>query len=655
MNCWYFYLNARNDRLICARKKFIMLLMNTQQSRVVTMQTLKNSELRYRRLFEAAQDGILILNAESGMIEDVNPFLIKMLGYSYEEFVEKKLWEVGAFRDIDASQAAFEALQESQYIRYENLPLKTKDGRLIQVEFVSNVYLVGGEKVIQCNIRDITEHKQIIFALQENEKKYYDLVNQSSDGVFIIESSGKILTVNNAMCKELGFSEADFLSLSIWDIFPEQYLEQYRKKLTKILEGNSLETTIEYAVRGKDGKTHYVEVLSAPHYNGKDITGFQGIARDITARKRAEARSKQQLERLTALSTIDRVIAANFDLELSLSEILTHVIIELGVDAADILILNSNSQILEFGVERGFRTKAIQRAQVRMGEGYAGRAAWERQLVRIKNLSAEPNKPEIYWADDDFVCYYGVPLTTKGQVKGVLEVFQRSMLEPDVDWFDFLYALGRQAAIAIENVTLFDSLQRSNSEITLAYDATIEGWSRALDLRDKETEGHTQRVTQITVKLAHGFGLRQEELVQVRWGSLLHDIGKMGIPDGILHKPGPLTDEEWVAMRQHPTFAYEMLAPIRYLRLALEIPYCHHEKWDGSGYPQGLKADQIPLAARIFAVVDVWDALSSDRPYRAAWPEGKVREHIRTSSGTHFDPQVVDVFMQYLYLLTGHW
>ena len=626
-----------------------------KKDEVAFVKKLKTSELRYRRLFEAAQDGILILDAETGMIADVNPFLINMLGYSRDEFVEKKLWEVGAFKDIEASQAAFEALQESQYIRYEDLPLKAKDGRLIQVEFVSNVYLVGNEKVIQCNVRDITEHKQIIFALQENERKYYNLVNQSSEGVFIIESSGKIITVNNAMCKELGLSEEEFLSLSIWDIFPEEYLQQYRKKLTKILEGNSLEEAAEYAVLGKDGKTHYIEVLSAPHYKGKDIIGFQGVARDITLRKRTEERIKQQLERLTALSAIDRVIAANFDLELSLSEILAHVMLELGVDAADILILNPNSQTLEFGVERGFHTKSIQRAPIRIGEGYAGRAAQERQLVKIKNLSTEPNKPEIYWADENFTCYYGMPLTTKGQVKGILEVFHRSILEPDTEWFDFLNALGGQAAIAIENVTLFDSLQRSNSEITLAYDATIEGWSRALDLRDKETEGHTQRVMRMTVKLAHGFGLREAELVQVRWGSLLHDIGKMGVPDGILHKPGPLTDEEWVAMRQHPTFAYEMLAPIRYLRLALEIPYCHHEKWDGSGYPQGLKGDQIPLVARIFAVVDVWDALSSDRPYRAAWPEEKVREHIRISSGTHFDPQVVDVFLQYLYLLTGHW
>jgi len=252
------------------------------------VRTLKDSELRYRRLFEATQDGILILDAKTGMIEDVNPYLIRMLGYSREEFVEKKLWEVGAFKDIEASKDAFEALQENEYIRYEDLPLKTKSGKLIQVEFVSNVYLVGDEKVIQCNIRDITEHKRIIVALQENEKKYYDLVNQSPEGVFIFELSGHILTVNKAMCRELAFSEEEFLSMSIWDIIPEQYLDPYRKSLTKILEGKSLEEAAEYKLCGKDGKIHYVEVLSAPRYSGKDIVGFQGIARDITERKQAE-------------------------------------------------------------------------------------------------------------------------------------------------------------------------------------------------------------------------------------------------------------------------------------------------------------------------------------------------------------------------------
>ena len=166
-----------------------------------------------------------------------------------------------------------------------------------------------------------------------------------------------------------------------------------------------------------------------------------------------------------------------------------------------------------------------------------------------------------------------------------------------------------------------------------------------MDLRDRETEGHTQRVTKFTLKLAEATEmLNQEELVHIRRGALLHDMGKLGVPDSILHKPATLTDDEWELMRKHPQFAYDMLYPIEYLRPALDIPYCHHEKWDGTGYPRGLKSDHIPLAARIFAVVDVWDALTSDRPYRAALGQEEVLEYIKNQSGIHFDPQVVVLF-----------
>ncbi|MDE3091491.1 MAG: HD-GYP domain-containing protein, partial [Chloroflexota bacterium] len=254
--------------------------------------------------------------------------------------------------------------------------------------------------------------------------------------------------------------------------------------------------------------------------------------------------------------------------------------------------------------------------------------------------------PTAWLTDEGFVAYYGVPLIAKGRVKGVLELFHRSTLAPDEEWLAFLEALAEQAAIAIDNAALFNDLQRSNTDLTLAYDATIEGWSRALDLRDKETEGHTQRVTDMTLRLARGMGVSDNELVHLRRGALLHDIGKMGIPDSILHKPGALSDEEWAIMRRHPQLAYDMLSPITYLKSALDVPYCHHEKWDGTGYPRGLKGEQIPLAARIFAVVDVWDALHSDRPYRQAWAEDKVLEHIRSLAGTHFDPQVVKVCLE---------
>ncbi len=194
----------------------------------------------------------------------------------------------------------------------------------------------------------------------------------------------------------------------------------------------------------------------------------------------------------------------------------------------------------------------------------------------------------------------------------------------------------------------FDHLQRAHMELALAYDATIEGWSRALELRDHETEGHTRRVVDMTLRLATAMGVKDSELVHIRRGALLHDIGKMGISDTILLKPDRLNTLEWEVIRKHPIYAYDLLSPIHYLAPALDIPYCHHERWDGMGYPRGLKGEQIPLAARIFAVADVWDAITSDRYYRKAWPKEKARQYILEQSGKHFDPRVVKVFMQLL-------
>jgi putative nucleotidyltransferase with HDIG domain len=249
-------------------------------------------------------------------------------------------------------------------------------------------------------------------------------------------------------------------------------------------------------------------------------------------------------------------------------------------------------------------------------------------------------------AREEFVVYCGAPLVAKGQIKGVLEMFHRSPFELNEEMSNFIETLAGQAAIAIDNAELFDNLQRTNLELSLAYDATIEGWSHALDLRDKETEGHTLRVTEIAEQLARRMGMSDAEITHLRRGALLHDIGKMGVPDAILLKPGPLTDAEWNIMRKHPQYAFEMLSSIVYLRPALDIPYCHHERWDGSGYPRGLMGEKIPFAARIFAVVDVWDALTSDRPYRQAWTQERAMEYLQAKVEVDFDPQVVEMFLQ---------
>lgn len=241
-----------------------------------------------------------------------------------------------------------------------------------------------------------------------------------------------------------------------------------------------------------------------------------------------------------------------------------------------------------------------------------------------------------------------VPLVARGEVQGVLTVFCHGITNRDAEWLSYLETLAGYAAMAVSRARLIEDLEHANYELTNAYDATIDGWAFALDLRDKETEGHSRRVTEMTVELARNMGVSANELVHIRRGAILHDVGKMGIPDHILLKPGKLDDAEWCIMRKHPVFALDMLLPIDYLQPALDIPYCHHEKWDGTGYPNGLRGTDIPLAARIFAVVDVYDALTSDRPYRKAWSRGDALEYIVSQRGRYFDPEVVDLFLSYM-------
>src|ERR1700752_3986358 len=369
---------------------------------------------------------------------------------------------------------------------------------------------------------------------------------------------------------------------------------------------------------------------------------------DISERKRAEIEIQNQLQRIQALREIDMAIISTTNLSLSLKTVLEKVTSSLKVDAADILLLSPHTQMLEFAAGLGFRMHGIERSQPLLGQGYAGRAALEQQTIFVPDLRdlQQPLLRSALLVGENFVSYYCVPLVAKGNVVGVLEVFHRSRLEPDQTWLDFLHALAGQASIAVDSGHLFTDLQRTNTDLMLAYDSTIEGWSKALDLRDKETVGHTLRVTEMTLTLARAAGIPEDEIIHVKRGALLHDIGKMGVPDNILHKAGRLIDDEWEIMRQHPAYAHDMLYSIDYLRPALTIPYSHHERWDGTGYPLGLKGEEIPLSARLFAIVDVWDALRSDRPYRQGWPDEKVLQYLRAESGAHFDPKAVELFLQ---------
>ncbi len=378
------------------------------------------------------------------------------------------------------------------------------------------------------------------------------------------------------------------------------------------------------------------------------LTAIGEIAAIAIHRTTLHEKALQQMQHLSALHDIDVAISSSLDLRVTLKVLLGHVTTELGADAAAVLLMNPDTKTLTYAAGHGFRTRGIEQTRTRLGEGCAGRAALERRIISVPDNVIGNNMCEHVRTlrGEAFVSHHVAPLVIKGRVKGVLEVFSRSPLVPDPAWTAFFEALAGQAAIAIDNASLFNDLQVANDELVLAYDATIEGWSRALDLRDKETEGHSRRVTDMTVTVARAMGMSEEDLVHVRRGALLHDIGKMGIPDNILLKPGKLSEEEWVIMRKHPVFAHDLLSPIAFLQPALDVPSYHHEKWDGTGYPEGLKGDQIPLAARIFSVVDVWDALGSDRPYRPAWPREKILQYLKDRTEKDFDPGVVDVFFR---------
>ena len=469
---------------------------------------------------------------------------------------------------------------------------------------------------------------------------YRQTLDSLLEGCQIIGFDWRYIYINEAAARHGRRTPEELTNRTMMECYPGIENTQLFTTLKRCMEERTHEQ-IENQFEYPDGTTGWFELSIQPVPDGLFILSI-----DITGRKLAELETQKQLDRINALRKIDLAVLSSFDLRLTLTVSIDQIVDQLGVDAADVMLLDPASTSLTFAAGRGFHRAAIERSKLRLGEGYASRVALEQRLIHIPDLAHDDRFTRRSLLEgEDFVSYIGAPLVVKGKVRGVLEIFCRSPLNVSQEWLDYLEILTGQIAIAVDNATLFKDLQRSNSELMLAYEATLEGWSAALDLRDRETEGHTQRVTRMTMDLAEAMGMRAADLINIRRGALLHDIGKMGVPDYILNKPDKLTDEEWQHMRMHAVYAFNLLSNITYLRDALDIPYCHHEKWNGTGYPRGLKGEEIPLAARIFAVADVYDALTSNRPYRKGWPPKRALEYIQEQSGSYFDPKVVDFFL----------
>lgn len=356
-------------------------------------------------------------------------------------------------------------------------------------------------------------------------------------------------------------------------------------------------------------------------------------------------RMLQMMERLMEINiTLNSTLALGQVLDL----IMAKAVEMLECEAGSILLYNKEKDCLYFSASTSADSNKLAEIPIPLTDSLAGAIFSKNTPLVVNNVHHDVRHNVAVAAQANFHTnsLLGVPMRIQNRVTGVLEALnkkQGTFTEEDVK---ILTAIASQAAVAIENAQLVEALQKS-------YDSTLEGWAAALDLRDKETEGHSQRVTVLTIQLAQEIGVSQEALIYLRQGALLHDIGKMAVPDRILHKHGPLTERETVIMRQHPVNAYKMLYPIAYLRPALDIPYCHHEKWDGSGYPRGLKGEEIPLHARIFTIIDVWDALRSNRPYRKAWSQKKTITYIQEQAGKSFEPGIVKSFMDVIQPLSA--
>jgi PAS domain S-box-containing protein len=462
------------------------------------------------------------------------------------------------------------------------------------------------------------------------------------DLLFSMDEAGRILDYRAGRLSALFLPPEQFLGHLMWDVLPKEVGSQISRSFREAVRTGRVVST-EYELTVPDGK-RWFEARLVPLKNASIVIA---IVRDISERVKNSERIQNQLKRLSASHAVDAAITASFDLKVTLSVILKHTINQLGADAADILVLNQVTRMLEYAAGQGFQTRTFQPVPVMIGQGYAGKAALERRTISIPDLGSQPLGALLIPNQLGEKCanYYAVPLIAKGQVKGVLELYHYSLIHPDDDWLDFLATIAGQAAVAIDSANLFQDLQRSNAELSLAYDSAIESWARVLELSNRESGAHSYRVVDLTIQLARSMGIAEQELVHFRRGALLHDVGKLGIPESLLNKPGPLNDAEWKIMQSHPQLAYQMLSSVNYLAPALDIPHYHHERWDGSGYPDGLREEQIPFSARLFAVVDVYDALTSSRPYRSACTRQIALEHIRENSGKLFDPAVVRTFL----------
>jgi PAS domain S-box-containing protein/putative nucleotidyltransferase with HDIG domain len=594
-------------------------------------QALGTSTKRNELLIQASTDCIL-LESLSGAILECNAVAEEVYGYTREELLTMNVADL-ATREFTADKPDYVTWQIEQGGHFTNIPNVKKDGTFFPVEISTKITDIEGTKFAVAYVRDITERKKAENAILESEAKFKALAQTAAAGIFI-NRDDQFLYVNPMWCEITGLTEPELLNTSLWNVINHGDGGEVRQKYSDLLRTESGMIRFETSFNTRNGEQKWLDITAGfIDYQGEKAT--IGTAIDITFRKQRE-------NDLELVAKISEALRTDLTREQVRTTILAELMTSLAIDGAIITTMEDREELPNLVRAIGC-WQSVDNRQLKANEGLSGFIV--SSCKPYVNFSAAHDTyfafPELITS---MVTLAGVPLVTKGETIGSILIGSGRLMSDNE--LRLLKTIGDLAASAIHRSDLYEQTSVQATELKRAYDATLEGWAHALELRDKETQGHSLRIANMTIELAKRMGIDEQDLDNIRRGALLHDIGKMGVPDTILLKPGKLNEDEWSIMQQHPTYAYEMLSELPYFKDILDIPYCHHEWYDGTGYPRGLKGEEIPLSARIFAIVDAWDALVSDRPYRKAWTKENALKHLIDQAGSHFDEDVVKAFAQ---------
>jgi PAS domain S-box-containing protein len=616
-------------------------------------QALKESDSRFRAIINNAPVIFFALDVK-GMIT-----YVEGMGLSLVNKRAHKLIGHSAYRIFKNYPDVLESLQrglagEEHRIEIEFNDLVFDTWLSPQCDKEGNVTSILGVAT------DISSRRSVEKVVETSERRFRSLVQNARDMIFVLDRQANILYQSPSVENGLGYSSAELLQTSAFQIIHPEDVTIASDAFGDVVNHTNSGIPTEFRVRKADGTYIYLEALANELFDDPAIGGMIITARDMTERKRAESELHRLNRALRTTSDCNLVLVRATE-EAALLRDICNVIVQVGgykLAWVGYLVEGSDSPV-QLVAQAGDNVTYLSKLVAWFNSG----EALTNPLLEVSYThwplvySSLPNQIDQVPLAAEAQAYgyqavLALPIFFDEENFGCLVIYADRSDAFDLNEATLLHELAHDLSFGIHTIRVrvasrrsSQLLEQSNAELARAYDATLEGWSHALELRERETAGHSRRVVDLTLAIADRMGVDRGQFVHLRRGALLHDIGKMGIPDSILLKPGPLSADEWVTMRQHPQYAYELLSGISYLEPAMEIPFAHHERWDGSGYPRGLKGDDIPLAARIFAVVDVWDALTSDRPYRPAWPGQAVRDYIKEHAGRMFDPRVVDIFL----------